>query len=157
MTKDRSGRRVYRKSPGRQYGYDYNRLRGESRGGQSQSGRSRASAPGERQAAYEDAQGSEASRPGGYSGLELAPRPDPRRTRQLMRQSILASKARTALYGEQEDEAQDQQAEQHEYEEQEPATTYGNRASPRCHSARLRTPSQALYGTANPVRETGEA
>src|SRR5260221_14480032 len=68
MTKDRSGRRVYRKSPGRQYGYDYNPLRGQSRGGESQNGRSRASAPGERQAAYEDAQGSEASRPGVYGG-----------------------------------------------------------------------------------------
>src|SRR6266566_4671352 len=79
MTKDRSGRRVYRKSPGRQ---------------------------------------------GGYGGLELAPRPDPRRTRQLMRQSILASKARTALYGEQEDEVQDQQAEQHESEEQEEYDDY---------------------------------
>jgi hypothetical protein len=157
MTKDRLGRRVYRKSPGRQYGYDYNPLRGQSRGGQSQSGRSRASAPGERQAAYEDAQGSEASRPGGYGGMELAPRPDPRRTRQLMRQSILASKARTALYGEQEDEAQDQQAEQHEYEEQEESTPYGSRGSRGNHSARPRTPSQALYRTGNLDRETGEA
>jgi len=140
MTKDRSGRRVYRKSPGRQYGYDYNPLRGQSRGGQSQSGRSRASAPGERQAAYED-----------------APRPDPRRTRQLMRQSILASKAKTALYGEPEDEAQDRQEEQHEYEEQEEFTPYGTRGSRGNHSARPRTPSQALYRTGNPDRETGEA
>src|SRR6266566_2780975 len=114
MTKDRSGRKGYRKSPGRQYGYDYNPLRGQSRSGQSQSGRSRTSTPGERQAAFEDSPGRGTSRPGGYGGLELAPRPDPRRTRQLMRQSILASKARTALYGEQEDEVQDQQAEQHE-------------------------------------------
>ena len=140
MTKDRSGRRVYRKSPGRQYGYDYNPLRGQSRGGQSQSGRSRASAPGERQAAYED-----------------APRPDPRRTRQLMRQSILASKAKTALHGEPEDEAQDRQEEQHEYEEQEEFTPYGTRYPRGNHSARPRTPSQALYRTGNPDRETGEA
>jgi len=119
MTKDRTGRRVYRKSPGRQYGYDYNPLRDQSRGGQSQNGRSRASAPGERQAPYEDAPGRGASRPGRYGGLELAPRPDPRRTRQLMRQSILASKAKTALYTEPEDEVQDQQEERHEYEEAE--------------------------------------
>src|SRR6266702_4445272 len=112
MTKDRSGRRVYRKSPGR---------------------------------------------PCGYGGLELAPRPDPRRTRQLMRQSILASKARTALYGEQEDEVQDQQAEQHESEEQEESTPYGNRESRSSHPARPRTPSQALYRTGKLDREAGEA
>jgi hypothetical protein len=33
MTKDRSERRGYRKSPGRQYGYDYNPLHGQSRSG----------------------------------------------------------------------------------------------------------------------------
>src|SRR5258708_11732131 len=114
MTKDRSGRRVYRKSPGRQYGYEYNPLPGQSRGGQSQSGRSRASAPGERQAAYKDAQGSEASRPGGYGGLELAPRPEPRRTRQLMRQSILGSQSSTALYGSREDGAPEHHADPNE-------------------------------------------
>jgi hypothetical protein len=157
MTKDRSERRGYRKSPGRQYGYDYNPLRGQSRSGQSQSGRSRASAPGERQAASEDSPGRRASRPGGYGGLELAPRPDPRRTRQLMRQSILASKAKTALYGEQEDEAQDELADQHEYEEQEEISRYSNRYPRDDRPARPRVPSQALYGSGNLDREAEEA
>ena len=153
MTKDLSGRRVYRKSPGRQYGYDYDPLRGQSRGGQSQSGRSRASALGERQAAYEDTPGSGASRAGGYGGLELAPRPDPRRTRQLMRQSILASKAKTAFYEEQEDEAQ----QQHEYDEQAALVPYSNRGSRGNHPARPRVPSQPLYRTGNLDREALEA
>src|SRR5260221_6199518 len=70
MTKDRSGRRVYRKSPGRQYGYDYNPLRGQSRGGQSPNGPSPASAPGERKAAYANTHGSETSRPGVSGRME---------------------------------------------------------------------------------------
>jgi hypothetical protein len=74
-----------------------------------------------------------------------------------MRQSILASKAKTTLNGEQEDEAQDWQAEQLEYEEQEEATPYGSRGSRSSRSARPRTPSQALYGTGNLDRQTGEA
>src|SRR6266567_3171471 len=156
MTKDRSGRKGYRKSPGRQYGYDYNPLRGQSRSGQSQSGRSRTSTPGERQAAFEDSPGTGASRPGGYGGLELAPRPDPRRTRQLMRQSILASKAKTALSGEQE-EAQDERADQHEYKEPEEISRYSNRYPRGNRPARLRAPSQALYDSGNLDREAEEA
>ncbi len=65
---DRNGR-AYRKSPGRQYGYEYDPLRSHS--GQSQAGSNAASS---------------------RSGTLLAQRPDPRRTRQLMRQSIIASK-----------------------------------------------------------------
>ncbi len=72
MAKDHLERRTYRKSPGRQYGYDYDPLR--SQGGQSRSGGSQ--------------QGETMSK----SGALLAQRPDPRRTRQLMRQSIIASK-----------------------------------------------------------------
>src|SRR6478672_5988406 len=70
MSKDHLERRMYRKSPGRQYGYDYDPLRSRSSSSQlSQSG-------------------SSASR----TGAILAQRPDPRRTRQLLRQSIIASK-----------------------------------------------------------------
>ncbi|HLG78521.1 MAG TPA: hypothetical protein VKX46_19060 [Ktedonobacteraceae bacterium] len=72
MSKDHLERKTYRKSPGRQYGYDYDPLR--SNVGQSQSGSRR---------------GETASRPGAL----LAQRPDPKRTRQLLRQSIIASKA----------------------------------------------------------------
>src|SRR5215813_2497549 len=156
MTKDRSGRKGYRKSPGRQYEYDYNPLRGQSRSGQSQSGRSQASRPGERQAAFEDSPSRSASRSGGYGGLELAPRPDPRRTRQLMRQSILASKAKTALYGEQEEEARDERAEQHEYEEQEEISGSSNRYPRSNRTARPRAPSRALYDVGNPDSEPEE-
>ena len=152
MTKDRSGRKGYRKSPGRQYGYDYNPLRG-----QSQSGRSRASTPGERQAAFEDSPGRRDSRTGGYGGLELAPRPDPRRTRQLMRQSILASKAKTTLYGEQEEEAQDDRADQHEYEEQEEISGNSNRYPRGNRAARPRGLSRALYDVGNLNSESEEA
>ncbi|GLV58443.1 hypothetical protein KDH_52760 [Dictyobacter sp. S3.2.2.5] len=68
MSKDHLEHRMYRKSPGRQYGYDYDPLR--SRNGS------------------KSPRGETASR----SGMLLAQRPDPRRTRQLMRQSIIASK-----------------------------------------------------------------
>src|SRR5215471_18761877 len=62
MSKDPLERRSYRKSPGRQYGYDYDPLRSQS--------------------------GSTTSR----SYALLVQRPDPRRTRQFLRQSIIAGK-----------------------------------------------------------------
>jgi len=62
MSKQPLERRSYRKSPGRQYGYDYDPLRSQS--------------------------GLTASKPDGL----LVQRPDPRRTRQFLRQSIIASK-----------------------------------------------------------------
>src|SRR2546429_2175242 len=65
MSKAPLERRSYRKSPGRQYGYDYDPLRSQS--------------------------GSTASK----SGTSLVQRPDPRRTRQFLRQSIIASKRST--------------------------------------------------------------
>jgi hypothetical protein len=67
MLEDHLERKTYRKSPGRQYGYDYDPL--QSRSERSQTG-------------------STASR----SGMLLSQRPDPRRTRQLLRQSIIASR-----------------------------------------------------------------
>jgi hypothetical protein len=67
MPEDHLERKTYRKSPGRQYGYEYDPL--QSRNGRSQNG-------------------STASR----SGVLLSQRPDPRRTRQLLRQSIIASR-----------------------------------------------------------------
>jgi hypothetical protein len=74
-------RKTYRKSPGRQYGYDYNPL--------NEQGRIDTSQPHE---AWNDDEGAHRpSRPG-----TLSPRPDPRRTRQLIRQNILASKLRSA-------------------------------------------------------------
>lgn len=61
MSKDHLEHR-YRKSPGRQYGYEYDPLRSQNEGSPSN------------------------------SGTALAQRPDPRRTRQLMRQHIIASR-----------------------------------------------------------------
>ncbi|BCL81792.1 hypothetical protein ccbrp13_42570 [Ktedonobacteria bacterium brp13] len=84
MSKDHLERRMYRKSPGRQYGYDYDPLR-------SRSDTSQAS------------QKSTASR----AGTVLVQRPDPRRTRQLLRKSIIASKQHPDEYPENyEEEAQ---------------------------------------------------
>ncbi|HEY0752888.1 MAG TPA: hypothetical protein VGD98_02830 [Ktedonobacteraceae bacterium] len=80
MFKDKWERKSYRKSPGRQYGYEYNPL--------NEQGRADTSTPHETW--DEDDAGRKPSRPG-----MLAPRPDPRRTRQLIRQNILASKSRT--------------------------------------------------------------
>jgi hypothetical protein len=66
MSNDSLERRSYRKSPGRQYGYDYDPLRSQN--------------------------GSTASKPDAL----LVQRPDPRRTRQFLRQSIIASKRSTS-------------------------------------------------------------
>lgn len=82
MFKNKAGRKSYRKSPGRQYEYEYNPLQGQGQAG--------SSSPNETWNG--DDYGSKPSRPGGA----LSPRPDPRRTRQLMRQNILASKAHSA-------------------------------------------------------------
>jgi len=72
-------RRSYRKSPGRRYEYDYNPL--------NEQGLTDTSSPHETWNEEESTR--RPSHPGG-----LAPRPDPRRTRQLTRQNILASKSR---------------------------------------------------------------
>ncbi|HZR42015.1 MAG TPA: hypothetical protein VFB12_17985 [Ktedonobacteraceae bacterium] len=85
MSKDRSERRTYRKSPGREYGYDYDPLRSHSE--QSGQGERRSDGSGSG-----SQKGAAPSRP----GTVLTQRPDPRRTRQLMRQSIIASKSHSA-------------------------------------------------------------
>ena len=123
MSKDRFERKAYRRSPGRQYGYDYDPL---------QNGRADASLPGDRRSSN----GEDASRSSG----PLAPRPDPRRTRQLLRQSIIASKYRPTTLNDEEVEQEqgydelDPRAHQYtneddydDYEEREDSTLYGNR------------------------------
>ncbi len=87
MPKDRSEHRLYRKSPGRQYGYDYDPL--HSRDGHSQSGNSD----------YEgqDGRGPARGTTTGRNSAPLAQRPDLRRTRQLLRQNIIASKGHTGV------------------------------------------------------------
>lgn len=81
MFRDKGERKSYRKSPGRQYGYEYNPF--------NEPGQVDTSTPHE---AWDENEGEHRpSRPG-----VLSPRPDPRRTRQLLRQNILASKNRAA-------------------------------------------------------------
>ena len=69
MTKDSSERRAYRRSPGRQYGYDYDPLHSQN--------------------------DNRADHTGHVDSSQHGTRPDPRRARQLLRQNILASKSRT--------------------------------------------------------------
>ena len=151
MSKDYSERRTYRKSPGRQYGYDYDPLRNRSE--QNQNGRPDASGQGERGATH----GETASK----SGALMAQRPDLRRTRQLLRQNIIATKARIAEEsGEQEDLPDTEEPFQHtpEYEEAE-ETAYYNRRNP-TRSGRIiprPTPSQELIETQEEGEEWDES
>jgi hypothetical protein len=126
MTKDRFERKAYRRSPGRQYGYDYDPLRDEP----GQNGPEEASRAGD--------QWSSNSGAVNRSSGPLAPRPNPRRTRQLLRQNILASKYRSATLNEEDIEqgydeldahAQPYTGEDgsHTYEEPEDSTLYGRR------------------------------
>ena len=94
MNDDRSEKRIYRRSPGRQYGYDYDPLRSRSTtgNGSAPSGRlSGTSAPRSEPLTGKDT----GSISGRLTTGQLAPRPDPRRTRQLLRQQIIATKSRT--------------------------------------------------------------
>ena len=93
MVKDGTEKRLYRKSPGRQYGYDYDPLHSQSLTGNGQQGRSSTSFQSDSLTSRE---GSGASTDRHTSGL-LGPRPDPRRTRQLIRKNIIASKSKSAL------------------------------------------------------------
>ncbi|HVB60045.1 MAG TPA: hypothetical protein VNE61_02520 [Ktedonobacteraceae bacterium] len=96
MSKDHLERRAYRKSPGRQYGYEYDPLSSQYQVGQSQGGAN---------SSVEDAR----------SAQRLAQRPDPRRTRQLLRQNILASKLKGS--GELEDELQERDTPDYAFDE----------------------------------------
>ncbi|WP_376797194.1 hypothetical protein [Thermogemmatispora sp.] len=81
MTNERMERRLYRRSPGRQYSQeDYEGLRSQSYRGQTA------------QTRWPSASSNSSSSSRTPSGSLLTRRPDLRRTRQLMRQSILASK-----------------------------------------------------------------
>jgi hypothetical protein len=148
MTKDRYERKAYRKSPGRQYGYDYDPLRSQ-RGGSSQHGNSAASTLHSR--------GGSSSRPSG----PLAQRPDPRRTRQLLRQNILAGKAHSATLNAEDLEQQDELEAAHpnisanayedDFEDQEDSTLFRNR-----YRARANRPARPSLPIAQQVEEPTE-
>lgn len=100
MLNDKMERRSYRKSPGRQYGYEYNPLHEPQRTDTS---------------TLSETWNNDGSRRPSRPGSVLAPRPDPRRTRQLMRQNILASKSRSAvLEPDQEVDSEDSEAQSFE-------------------------------------------
>ena len=90
MVKDATEKRLYRRSPGRQYGYDYDPLHSQSLTGNGQQGRSSTSFQSDSLSARKET-GTSTDRH--TSGL-LGPRPDPRRTRQLIRKNIIASKSK---------------------------------------------------------------
>ncbi len=94
MSKDHFERKAYRRSPGRQYDYDplNSQNRNSSGSGSTQNRRGDAS-----QAADRWPSNGEASR---RTSGPLAPRPNPRRTRQLLRQSIIASKYQSTTFPE---------------------------------------------------------
>ena len=129
MSKEGSERRTYRKSPGRQYGYEYNPL--QNRNGQ------QGQQQGEQ--ATRDERSQRISTP-------LVQRPDPRRTRQLTRKSILASKGRVAVEDSEEqlidEEVYERPTRRPAVEEQEDPTLYSSRrhardiAAPRLPSTR---------------------
>src|SRR6266487_4420892 len=145
MTKDRFERKAYRRSPGRQYGYDYDPLR-SNRGDTSQSGR---------------LDSSEVDR----STIQFAQRPDPRRTRQLLRQNILAAKSRsTSLHEDELEQDEDElhashtseaESDQDSYAEQEDGTLYSNRYRGR--SNRLTEPPPSAPQDFIETDEEGEA
>ncbi len=162
MTKDHFERRAYRKSPGRQYGYDYDPLRNQKRSGSSQSGRLDDSLAGDRSSTH----GGTTSRGSSRPALQLAQRPDPRRTRQLLRQNILASKSQSGPLREVETEELDDKMmppttararpiltddEQNGYEEQEDSTLFSNR-----YRTRNNRPAQPPMVAPEQYDETGE-
>src|SRR5260370_33425626 len=93
MVKDSTEKRLYRKSPGRQYGYDYDPLHSQSLTENGQQARSSTAFQSDSLSVRE---GSSASSGRQTSGL-LGPRPDPRRTRQLIRKNFIASKSKSEL------------------------------------------------------------
>lgn len=132
MSKDYSERRTYRRSPGRQYGYEYDPLHTQS--GPLDSAEQGGGTRGEAVT---------------KSGALMSQRPDLRRTRQLLRQNIIATKARIAEEnGEYENPQANEEAYQqdagYEYAEEEPLTYRPNPTrSGRIIPSRV-TPSQEL-------------
>ncbi len=101
--RERPERRMYRRSPGRQYGYDYDPL--HSRSERSQSGQSKNSenmAQEERLPTRSDGYSSSSS--SNHSSGAMSQRPNLRRTRQLLRQNIIASKGKAAIEAEEQRE-----------------------------------------------------
>src|SRR6266550_2862604 len=142
MSKDHFERKAYRRSPGRQYDYDplnsQSRNSSGSNSGSTQNRRGDAS-----QAADRWPSNGEASR---RTSGQLAPRPNPRRTRQLLRQSIIASKYQSTTLPE-EDVGQD-------YDEldDEQYANYANEDEQHGYDAPEESSDDALYSNRYRVR-----
>jgi hypothetical protein len=153
MVKDATEKRLYRRSPGRQYGYDYDPLHSQSLTGNGRHGRSNTSFQSDSSSSRD---GSGASTDRHTSGL-LGPRPDPRRTRQLIRKNIIASKSKSALVddtGELDPELRDRYGSANEkqtmYEGQIETPHY---SSHRTRSAQLSPPPREYYKELDEVYE----
>jgi hypothetical protein len=133
MSKDRFERKAYRRSPGRQY--DYDPLNSQNRNG-SNSGSTRNRRGDTSQAADRWPSNGDANR---RTSGQLAPRPNLRRTRQLLRQSIISSKYQSTTlpeedveqdYAELDDEQYTNEEEEHAYHVDEASSDdalYSNR------------------------------
>lgn len=165
MAKERFERRAYRRSPGRQYGYDYDPSSSQKRSGSSQSGRVDSSLTGDQW----PSRGNATSQNLGRSSGQLAPRPDPRRTRQLLRQNILASKTHSTTLPEEETDEQEEvglplntrhveqenEPEQYGYEEQQQddSTLFRNRYSARNRNGGQAPPNRRIEPPYEPTPE----
>jgi hypothetical protein len=114
MTKERFERRAYRRSPGRQY--DYDPLNSQNRNASTQIRQE----DGSQEADRWSSNGETDSRSSG----QLAPRPNPRRTRQLLRQSIIASKYHSTTLPEEDAEQDYDQADTDQYTDEDEQRAY---------------------------------
>ncbi|GAC1391538.1 MAG: hypothetical protein NVSMB38_12280 [Ktedonobacteraceae bacterium] len=114
---------MYRKSPGRQYGYDYDPLRDHSDQSQGES--------------------TQDERPHRAS-TQLVQRPDPRRTRQLTRKSIIASKGRAASESSESEEPEEQYIDEKAYERPTRRTADEDQDDPTFYSHRRHARSDNL-------------
>ncbi len=141
MTKERFERRAYRRSPGRQY--DYDPLNSQNRNASTQIEQEDASPETDRWSSNGET--------GSRSSGQLAPRPNPRRTRQLLRQSIIASKYHSTTLPEEDAEQDYDQVDTDQYtnedeqrayqasEETDDGTLYSNRYRARSGAPPART------------------
>jgi hypothetical protein len=114
MTKERFERRAYRRSPGRQY--DYDPLNSQNRNASTQIRQEDGSQEADRWSSNGET-GSRSSGP-------LAPRPNPRRTRQLLRQSIIASKYHSTTLSEEDAEQDYDQVDTDQYTDEDEQRAY---------------------------------
>jgi hypothetical protein len=157
MIRDHAERRTYRKSPGRQYGYQYDPLHTSSQNNSSQTGHVDADVQSDSWSSQVTPGGPDTPR---TTGL-LAPRPNPRRTRQLLRQNILASKSKSALLVETEPLDPDIKARhflpdenQSMYDDEQDSTLYSSRRARSIQAYPYRPRTESYVETEQDVAES---